>query len=247
MDDHGDVRVTHLDELVGEGLAERRAHDVVHVDAMHRICGRATTRVHLEGGEVPSLAQRTNGGGVVLALVEPALVGERDAGDARNLSDGMGHLRRGHAVLGLDHDVAGDALDVRDGERLQCAVQVSHELVLEGRAVLALEANLVVVDQAESLGHGLLDARVLAADGLVEVVLDKTEGAVSDLAHGDGDRVLAGGDGGDVVEVLDGRHAKVLATQHVVDVAGALGRNGAEQERVVLGPLEQGVDLGLNH
>ena len=41
--------------------------------------------------------------------------------------------------------------------------------------------------------------------------------------------------------------AKVLATQHVVDVAGALGRNGAEQERVVLGPLEQGVDLGLNH
>ena len=53
----------------------------------------------------------------------------------------------------------------------------------------------MVVDQAESLGHGLLNARVLAANGLVEVILDKAKGAVGNLAHGDGDRVLAGRDG----------------------------------------------------
>ena len=45
----------------------------------------------------------------------------------------------------------------------------------------------------------------------------------------------------------DGNDAKVLAAKHVVDVASALRRDRAKQERIVLGLLEQGVDFRLDH
>mgnify|MGYP000252483156 CR=1 FL=1 len=61
-------------------------------------------------------------------------------------------------MIGRFHDdVAGDAADVGHVERLERTVKVGHELVLKGRTVLALEADLVVVDQAKSLGHGYIE------------------------------------------------------------------------------------------
>ena len=126
-------------------------------------------------------------------------------------------------------------------------MQVRDELVLEGRAVLALETDLVVVDQTESVCHGLEDAPVGTLEVVVEVLPVKAEDVVGDLLHGDGHGVLARDGDGDVVERLNRRDAQVLAPEHVVDVTGTLGRDGAQEVRVVLGLVKQGVDLRLGH
>ena len=76
--------------------------------------------------------------------------------------------------------------------------------------------------------------------------MERFEGAILDLLHCDGDRVLAGDDGRDIVEVLDVDDTQMLAADHVVDIAGTLRCHRAEQERVVLGLVEQVVDFRLD-
>lgn len=70
--------------------------------------------------------------------------------------------------------------------------------------------------------------------------------AVHDLLHGHGDGVLAGKGDRDVVHILNGKDAAVLAAEHVVDIARALRRERGEKEPVVIGLLEQIIDMRLN-
>lgn len=46
--------------------------------------------------------------------------------------------------------------------------------------------------------------------------------AVDNLVHSHRDGVGTGKPDGDVIDILDGKHAVVLATQHAIDIAGAL-------------------------
>ena len=154
MDDDGDVGVVDVDLLVGEGLAEGRPHETVHVERVQLVGGRGAAGVDLEGLELPRLAEGRDGRGHVLALVEPALVRERDARHAGHAPDQGGKLLARATVLGLHDDVAGDPADVGDAPVAQGAMQVGDELVLERGAVLALETDLVVVDETEPLSHG---------------------------------------------------------------------------------------------
>lgn len=59
--------------------------------------------------------------------------------------------------------------------------------------------------------------------------------AVDNLVHSHRDGIGTGKPDGDVIDILDGKHAVVLATQHAIDVAGALGGKRSEQEAVVIG------------
>ena len=107
----------------------------------------------LERRELAAFAKGGDGGGDVLRLVEPTLVGERDASHARDAGYGIRHLAGRTPIFGFDDHIPGDARDVRDGMGAQGAMEVRDELVLEGGAILPLEAYLVVVNQAESFSH----------------------------------------------------------------------------------------------
>ena len=154
MNDDGDVGVVDVDLLLGESLAERGADELVHLERVALVGRRAAARVDLEAVEVPGLSHRPDGGRRELVLIEAALVRKRDARHAGHAPDGRRHGLGGLAVGGLDDDVTGNALDVPHVEVLEGPVQVRDQLVLERRAVLPLESDLVVVDEAESLGHG---------------------------------------------------------------------------------------------
>lgn len=97
-------------------------------------------------------------------------------------------------------------------------------------AVLALQSNLVIVDQADAgchLGFSNLVAERLLVTGLVV-----GDVAVDNLVHSHRDGIGAGKRNGDVVDILDSKHAVVLATQHAVNVAGALGASEASRKRL---------------
>ena len=93
--DDGDVRVVDVDLLVGERLAQGRAHELVHLEGVQRVRGRGAAGMDLEGRELPRLPKGAQGGRDVLALVEAAAVRERDARDAGDLADGGGPRRPG--------------------------------------------------------------------------------------------------------------------------------------------------------
>lgn len=100
-------------------------------------------------------------------------------------------------------------------------------------AVLALQSNLVIVDQANAschLGFSNLMAERLLVTGLVVGDI-----AVDDLVHSHRDGVGAGKRNGDVVDILNGKHAVMLAAQHAIDIASTLGGKRSEQEAVVIG------------
>ena len=129
------------------------------------------------------------------------------------------------------------------GKGGQGRLDIIHEDMLKMCAVLALQSNLVIVDQADAgchLGFSNLVAERLLVTGLVV-----GDVAVDNLVHSHRDGIGAGKRNGDVVDILDGKHAVVLATQHAIDVAGALGGKRGEQEAVVIGLLQKIVNARL--
>ncbi|EBA38756.1 hypothetical protein COLAER_02035 [Collinsella aerofaciens ATCC 25986] len=110
-------------------------------------------------------------------------------------------------------------------------------------AVLALQSNLVIVDQTDASCH--LGFSNLVAERLLVTGLVVRDVAVDNLVHSHRDGVGTGKPDGDVIDILDGKHAVVLATQHAIDIAGALGGKRSEQEAVVIGLLQKIVNARL--
>ncbi len=117
-------------------------------------------------------------------------------------------------------------------------------------AVLTLQTDFVVMNEADAASHGGPKANRLIGRGLMAQRSDTfvVEGdiPVEDLLHGHGDGVRAGKGDRDVVHILNGKNAAVLAAEHAVDIARALRRERGEKELVVIGLLEQIIDMRLN-
>ena len=118
--------------------------------------------------------------------------------------------------------------------------------------VLTLQTDFVVMNEANAARHSLvrkrnrLIGRRLMAQRIMILLVVEGDIAVHDLLHGHGDGVLAGKGDRDVVHILNGKDAAVLAAEHVVDIARALRRERGEKEPVVIGLLEQIIDMRLN-
>lgn len=119
-------------------------------------------------------------------------------------------------------------------------------------SVLTLQTDFVVMNEANAARHSLvrkrnrLIGRRLMAQRIMILLVVEGDIAVHDLLHGHGDGVLAGKGDRDVVHILNGKNAAVLAAEHVVDIARALRRERGEKEPVVIGLLEQIIDMRLN-
>ena len=84
-------------------------------------------------------------------------------------------------------------------------------------AVLTLQSNLVIVDQADASRH--LGFSNLVAERLLVTGLVVRDVAVDNLIHSHRDGIGTGKPDGDVIDILDGKHAVVLATQLLMSQA----------------------------
>ena len=105
--------------------------------------------VDLEGLERLTCLEALDSGLVILFGLALAPVGNRHARNAGHARDELGNVSRDILVLEVDAYVAGKTLHV-GGTNLEGSLEVGNELSLERRAVLALQANLVIVDEADS-------------------------------------------------------------------------------------------------
>ena len=198
--------------------------------------------MHLKRLKGTKLAQRLYSRRAVLLRVAIGVIGQGHAGNARHSADNARRLVGLMLVKGHE-DITGNSRHGVHGKGGQGRLDVIHEDMLKMCAVLALQSNLVIVDQADAgchLGFSNLVAERLLVTGLVV-----GDVAVDNLVHSHRDGIGAGKRNGDVVDILDSKHAVVLATQHAVNVAGALGGKRGEQEAVVIGLLQKIVNARL--
>ena len=239
---HHRIGVVHLNLFIGEGLAQNLAHLTIDINRGELIVGIGALGMHLKRIEGAKLAQRLDGGGAVLLRVAVGVVRQGHTGNA---GDGADDTRRlvGLMLVKGHEDITGNSRHGVHGKGGQSRLNVIHEDMLKMCAVLALQSNLVIVDQADASCH--LGFSNLMAERLLVTGLVIGDVAVDDLVHSHRDGICAGKRNGDVVDILDGKHAVVLAAQHAVNVAGALGSKRSEQEAVVIGLLQKIVNARL--
>ena len=198
--------------------------------------------MHLKRIEGAKLTQRLHGGGAVLLRVAVGVIRQRHTSNAGN---GANDTRRlvGLMLVKGHEDITGNSRHGIHGKGGQSRLNVIHEDMLKMCAVLALQSNLVIVDQADASRH--LGFSNLVAERLLVTGLVVRDVAVDNLVHSHRDGIGTGKPDGDVIDILDGKHAVVLATQHAIDVAGALGGKRSEQEAVVIGLLQKIVNARL--
>ena len=144
-----DVGLMHLHLLVREGVAQHGTNLTVEVNAVDGIIRVGPAPVDLEGLERLTCLETLDSGLVVLFGLALAPVGNRHARNAGHARDELGNVSRDVLVLEVDAHVAGKTLHM-GGTALEGSLEVGNELSLERRAVLALQANLVIVDEADS-------------------------------------------------------------------------------------------------
>ena len=144
-----DVGLMHLHLLVREGVAQHSTNLTVEVNAVDGIIRVGPAPVDLEGLERLTCLEALDSGLVVLFGLALAPVGNRHARNAGHARDELGNVSRDVLVLEVDAHVAGKTLNV-GGTALEGSLEVGNELSLERRAVLALQANLVIMDEADS-------------------------------------------------------------------------------------------------
>ena len=239
---HHRIGVVHLNLFIGEGLTQHLAHLTIDVNRGELIVGIGALGVHLKRIEGTKLAQRLHGGGAVLLRVAVGVIRQRHTGNAGN---GANDTRRlvGLMLVKGHEDITGNSRHGIHGKGGQGRLDVIHEDMLKMCAVLTLQSNLVIVDQADASRH--LGFSNLVAERLLVTGLVVRDVAVDNLVHSHRDGIGTGKPDGDVIDILDGKHAVVLATQHAIDVAGALGGKRSEQEAVVIGLLQKIVNARL--
>ena len=239
---HHSVRIVHLNLFIRKRLAQHLAHLTIDVNRGELIVGIGALGVHLKRIERAKLAQRLDGGGTVLLRVAVSVIRQRHTSNAGN---GANDTRRfiGLMLVKGHEDITGNSRHGIHGKGGQGRLDVIHEDMLKMCAVLTLQSNLVIVDQADASRHlgfsNLVPERLLVTGLIVRDV------AVDNLVHSHRDGIGTGKPDGDVIDILDGKHAVVLATQHAIDVAGALGGKRSEQEAVVIGLLQKIVNARL--
>ena len=239
---HHRIGVVHLDLFIGKRLAQHLAHLTIDIDRGELVVGVGALGMHLKRIEGTKLAQRLDGGGAVLLRVAVGVICQGHTGNAGN---GTNDTRR---IVGLmlvkgHEDITGNSRHGIHGKGGQSRLDVIHEDMLKMCAVLALQSNLVIVDQADASCH--LGFSNLVAERLLVTGLVVGDIAVDDLVHSHRNGIGTRKADGDVIDILDGKHAVVLAAQHAIDVAGALGGKRSEQEAVVIGLLQKIVNARL--
>ena len=239
---HHRVGIVHLDLFIGERLAQHLANLSIDINRGEFVIGVGALGVYLKRVEGAKLTQRLYSRRAVLLRVAIGVIGQGDTGNA---GDGADDTRRlvGLMLVKGHEDITGNSRHGIHGKGGQSRLNVIHEDMLKMCAVLALQSNLVIVDQADAschLGFSNLMAERLLVTGLVVGDI-----AVDDLVHSHRDGIGTGERDGDVVDILDGKHAVMLAAQHAIDVAGTLRGKRSEQEAVVIGLLQKIVNARL--
>ena len=239
---HHRVGVVHLDLFIGKRLAQHLAHLTVDIDGGKLIVGVGALGMHLKRIEGTKLAQRLDGGCAILLRVAVGVVRQGHTGNA---GDGANDTRRlvGPMLVKGHEDITGNSRHGIHGKGGQGRLDVIHEDMLKMCAVLALQSNLVIVDQADASCH--LGFSNLVAERLLVTGLIVGDIAVDNLVHSHRDGIGTRKADGNVIDILNGKHAVVLAAQHAIDVAGALGGKRSEQEAVVIGLLQKIVNARL--
>ena len=239
---HHCIGVVHLNLFIGKCLAQHLANLSIDINRGELVVGVRALGMHLKRIEGAKLAQRLDGGGAVLLRVAVRVVRQGHTGNARHGADNARRIVGLMLVKGHE-DITGNSRHGIHGKGGQGRLDVIHEDMLKMCAVLALQSNLVIVDQADAgchLGFSTLVAECLLVTGLVVGDI-----AVDDLVHSHRDGIGAGERDSDVIDILDGKHTIVLATQHAINIAGALGGKRSEQEAVVIGLLQKIVNARL--
>ena len=239
---HHRVGVVHLDLFIGKRLTQHLANLTVDIDGGKLVVGVGALGMHLKRIEGTELAQRLDGGGAVLLRVAVSVVRQGHTGNA---GDSANDTRRlvGLMLVKGHEDITGNSRHGIHGKGGQGRLDVIHEDMLKMCAVLALQSNLVIVDQADASCH--LGFSNLVAERLLVTGLIVGDIAVDDLVHSHRDGIGTRKADGNVIDILNGKHAVVLAAQHAIDVAGALGGKRSEQEAVVIGLLQKIVNARL--
>ena len=239
---HHRIGVVHLDLFIGKRLAQHLAHLTIDINGGELIVGVRALGMHLKRLEGTKFAQRLHGGGAVFLRVAVRVICQGYAGNA---GDGANDARRlvGLMLVKSHEDITGNSRHGIHGKGGQGRLDVIHEDMLKMCAVLALQSNLVIVDQADASCH--LGFSNLVAERLLVTGLIVGDIAVDDLVHSHRDGIGTRKADGNVIDILNGKHAVVLAAQHAIDVAGALGGKRSEQEAVVIGLLQKIVNARL--
>ena len=168
------------------------AHQLVELHGVYGVVGVGTPGVDLEGLELAAIHERQLGGPAVLVFLAGGAPALRDPHDAGDLLEDRRHLLELGGVVDDNQQVARDAADLRAAAiNRESRLHVAQETVLEDGAVAALEADFMVVDQADALEQR---ASLLWMLGLVclERRLVVRDLAAGDLLHSEGERLAAG-------------------------------------------------------
>ena len=135
-------------------LAQRRADDAVHVHGTDFEIRMVAARLHLEAGEVVHVGHGGQRRFFHLLQIALALIARRDARHARNLADELGAALFRFPIGTFAQEHAKATRDTVDGDDVEIGEQrlkVFQQAHLKRRAVVALQSDLVIMYQADTL------------------------------------------------------------------------------------------------
>ena len=138
-------------------LAQRSADDAVHIHGTDFEVGVVATSLHLEAGEIIDVGHGRQRCLLHLRQIALALVTGGYAGNTGHLADEVGATFLGLPISALAQKhakAAGDAMNSHHIEIEEQRLKVFEQAHLERGAVVALQPDFVIVDQANALEFG---------------------------------------------------------------------------------------------
>ena len=142
-------------------LAQRGADDAVHIHGTDLEIGMVTTSLHLEAGEVVDIGHGRQRSLLHLRQIALALIAGGYAGNARHLTDEIGAALLGLPIGALAQKHAQATGDSMDGDHIEIGEQrlkVFEQPHLERGAIVPLQPDFMVVDQANALEFGHMNS-----------------------------------------------------------------------------------------
>ena len=161
FDAYHHIGILHLNLFFGMHLAQRGADDAVHIHGTDLEIGMVATSLHLEAGEVVDIGHGRQRSLLHLRQIAFALVAGGYAGNAGHLADEVSAVLLGLPIGALAQKHAQATGDSMDGDHVEIGKQrlkVFEQAHLERGAIVPLQPDFVVMDQANALEFGHMNS-----------------------------------------------------------------------------------------
>ena len=154
LDDHRDVGVFHLHALFGKRTAEVGTDYLIHLHGIGLEIGVIAARMHLERLEFLAFGKGFYGNLAHLDKISFALEAAGDACNTRHAFNSVGDFDSCLAIAPFTQEHAQPASYAVNGDDRKInekRLNILEQALLESGTIMAFQANLVIMDQADTL------------------------------------------------------------------------------------------------